>query len=517
MKGSVSRVRRMLPAFVMLLLAGCGGKSSSGGDSTEAPLATVSSNGALGVHDNIVVTFKDAMNPSSLSFGDGLGAMSDGGTWSDGNRVLTLAPGAAGAWESGNQPLTMNLEDVSVGQAVSVQMTVGINFTLSNFQSASTVVGQANFTDTGANQGASAAAETLNLPYGRASIVDNILWIPDYGNNRMLGFDGFPSANDASAGYVVGQTDFVSTSSGAKVEDSNVSGPQGLLTYNGLYYLVDNLNNRVLIFNSAPYAAPRKAVAVLGQPDLKSNVRECSAKGLNFPETMIIANGKLLVADGNNNRILIWNKVPTATGTEPDLVLGQAKFNYCMDNDDNQDGIRDDTPSARTLSLPAGVWTDGTRLVVADDGNNRVLIWKSFPTKSFQPADIVLGQADFTHNTRNDDNQDGKADTAPSARTLHDPYEGVWSNGRQLFVSDGGNNRLLIWNRFPTANFQAADAVIGQSDFTHSAGNDDNQDGKADATASARTMHYPGGMVLQRDNLLIFDALNNRALVFKSS
>jgi len=33
------------------------------------------------------------------------------------------------------------------------------------------------------------------------------------------------------------------------------------------------------------------------------------------------------------------------------------------------------------------------------------------------------------------------------------PYDGVFSNGTQLFVDDQMNNRILVWNTFPTANF----------------------------------------------------------------
>jgi hypothetical protein len=232
---------------------------------------------------------------------------------------------------------------------------------------------------------------------------------------------------------------------------------------------------------------------------------------------MIITDGKLLVVDSGNHRILIWNTVPTATGAAPDLVLGQADFTHCKYNDDDQNGVTDDTPTARTLNTPAGIWSDGTRLVVVDEVNNRVLIWNSFPTTSFQPSDLVLGQADFTHSMQNDDNQDGVSDGMPTARTLFDPYEGVWSNGRQLFISDTLNERVLVWNSFPTESFQPADAVIGQSDFVHRRYNDDDQNDVAEATASARTLHYPVGVSLYRDKLLVVDESNSRVLVFESN
>ena len=82
---------------------------------------------------------------------------------------------------------------------------------------------------------------------------------------------------------------------------------------------------------------------------------------------------------------------------------------------------------------------------MADTDNNRVLIWNSFPTANFTPTDIVLGQGDFTHKTRNDLDQDGTEDGQASAQTLNGP-SGISQSGNQLIVVDGNNNRYLIFN-----------------------------------------------------------------------
>lgn len=223
------------------------------------------------------------------------------------------------------------------------------------------------------------------------------------------------------------------------------------------------------------------------------------------------ANRKLVVTDSFNNRVLIWNSIPTANGTAPDLVLGQTGFTSC---DSNQGG----SASSTTLHLPAGVWTDGTRLVVEDDGNNRVLIWDNFPTINDQPADLVLGQGDFTHTTPNDDNQDGIWDSQASARTLHDPFDGVDSDGTRLAVTDSSNHRVLVWESFPTRSFQPADLVLGQSDFAHTQRNDDNQDGHPDSQPSARTFDYPAGVrFIAGKTLVVTDDGNSRYLIFNAT
>lgn len=515
---SATHARQIAPALFMLLLGGCGGGSSSSGDTitvadTTAATANVSPAGILGIRDSLVITFSEAMTPTSLSFDGGLGAISDGGIWSSGNTILTLAPDELGAWESGNQSLKLTVEDTA-GNITTVDMTLGIDFTVSDFQNAAVVIGQTDFTGASANQGGTAGAETLDTPYGVPSFHDNILWVPDYANNRVLGFDGIPTANGAAASYVVGQTDFATTTPG--MSEMTVTGPQQLLFHNNHYYLLEYDNSRLLVFDSAPYLAPRTATAVVGQADFTSKDTSCTALNFDQPETMLIVDGKLLVTDTSHNRVLIWNNVPTATGTPPNLVLGQSDFTHCANDDDNQDGFVDGIGTTeRTFEFPNAVWSDGARLVVMDSFNNRALIWNSFPTTNFQPTDIVLGQANFTDDRPNVSTLPAGEIPPPTASTLRFAWEGIWSNSRQLFISDSSNNRVLVWSRFPTENFQPTDAALGQSDFVHAAANDDNQDGSTE-TASARTLSSPGGLLIVRDKLIVHESANNRVLVFKS-
>ena len=89
-----------------------------------------------------------------------------------------------------------------------------------------------------------------------------------------------------------------------------------------------------------------------------------------------------------------------------DVVVGQP------DAQSNASGL-----DAAQLKNPRFVDSNGNQLAVADQNNNRVLLWNAFPDAN-TPADVVLGQADFTHGTANDDDQNRVADTAPSARTL---------------------------------------------------------------------------------------------------
>ncbi len=387
-----------------------------------------------------------------------------------------------------------------------------LSLTFTNFQPADYVIGQADFTSGDANQGGSADADTLSWLYGNPVVHNGILYLPDYGNSRVLGFNTIPASNGASADFVLGQPDFTTT--GYNLTRDGMKRPQSVSVDNGKFFLTDFRNGRVTIYNTVPTAGPGSPDVVVGQPDFTTDNEDPADSGLDSPEASIAVDGKLIVTDSDNNRVLIWNTIPTVNGTGADIVLGQGDLDHTTVNDDDQDDSEDVTPTARTLSFPSGVWSDGVKLVVLDYDNNRVLIWNTFPTVSFTPAEVVLGQEDFTHNARNDDDQDGVEDATSSARTLYWPFDGVFCLNNQLFVADYGNNRVLIWNTFPTTNFAPADVVLGQADFTYNSENDADQDGSGDGTPSTTTLYGPTGIFVVGSQLIVADCNNFRYLIY---
>jgi hypothetical protein len=395
---------------------------------------------------------------------------------------------------------------------------VATTVNLQNFDAAVAVIGQADFV----SGGSGTTDHNLDSPYGSPAVApDGRLFVGDYGNNRVLGFSSVPEANGASASLVLGAPDFTTSGAGGATR-STLGGPQQVAFSGSKMIVAEYDNNRVVIYNAVPADSSAVPDVVLGQPDfITANPPSCAADSMNEPETVAAtSDGKIIVTDSGHNRVLIWNSVPTTSGALPDVVLGQGDFTHCNVNDDAQAGADAATPTARTLQYPAGIWSDGQRLVVADTRNSRVLIWNTFPTTSFKPADIVLGQGSMTANAANDDDQDGSTDASgkPTARTMSGPYDGVASNGTQLAIADSENNRVLVWNTFPTTNFQPADVVLGQSSMTMNASNDDDQDGNTDTpnVPSARTLWYPTGVAFDSTHLIVVDEENDRLLVFKS-
>lgn len=359
----------------------------------------------------------------------------------------------------------------------------GVN--LVNGQAASAVIGQPDFT----SWGSGTTATSLYNPFGNVAVdpASGQLYVSDLNNNRIEVFSSIPSVNGASASFALGQTDLVSKVAG--VSASMMSGPLNPAISGGKLLFADFRNNRVGIYNTLPAGSPGSIDVVVGQTGKTTNISGCTASNLKGPKAVAVANGKMVVADAFNNRVLIWNTVPTTDGAPADLVLGQNGMTACYANA-SPVAV---PPTASTLSNPTAVWTDGTRLVVSDTNNNRVLIWNTFPTANGLAADLVLGQPDFI-----------SAATALSATGFNHPYYGVFVDAAdQLFVADSANRRVLVWNSFPVTNGQAADVVLGQPDFN-----------TAIPGTSATTMSVPMGVYVSGSQVLVTDEGNNRILVY---
>ncbi|WP_309892495.1 NHL repeat-containing protein [Archangium sp.] len=374
-------------------------------------------------------------------------------------------------------------------------------FDLVSTQAATGVIGQVDFDTSTANQnqGAGPGRGTLNGPFGNPALANGRLYVTDQNSNRVLGFTGIPAADGAEAAFVLGQTSFTSTTYGAG--QAALDTPAGLSSDGTLVAVADKANSRVLLYTTPPTSTEARPARVIGQPTFEANTAQCDQKSLNFPEGVFVGHGKLLVADTASSRVLVWNTLPTTNEAPADLVLGQVSFTTCAENDADGENGTDANPSASTLWNPTGVWTDGRRLVVADNFNNRVLVWNQFPTRNGQPADVVLGQASFTTNAAAT-TQSGLS--APTA---------VTSTGLQFLVADNGNNRVLVWNQYPTTPGAPADLVLGQPDFTTAYTYDPTTVG---SNPSARSLQQPSGLLLAWPHLLVSDTKNNRVLVFQS-
>ncbi|MDI6778387.1 MAG: hypothetical protein QMD77_04300 [Patescibacteria group bacterium] len=367
---------------------------------------------------------------------------------------------------------------------------------LSNGASADVVIGQQNMTATDDNQGGSAGANTIYAPRGIYSDGQK-LFIVDSANNRVLIYNTIPTSNNASADVVVGQQNMtaVDENQGGSIASNTLRYPYSVYSDGQKLFVADSFNNRVLIYNSIPTSNNASADVVIGQTNMTSgSANQGGAAGANTLEepTSVYSDGiRLVISDVANNRVLIYNTIPTSNNASADVVVGQQNM---TSNSANQGGS---DPTANTLGVPYGVGSNGKKLFIADWGNNRVLIYNSIPTANNTAADVVVGQSSMTTND---------APSAASATTLFLPSE-VCSFGKKLAVSDRLTNRVTIYNNIPTSNGEGANVVLGQANTT---GDDEDQGG----AAGAATLDEPRGIACGGTKLFVGDYDNNRVLIY---
>jgi hypothetical protein len=127
--------------------------------------------------------------------------------------------------------------------------------------------------------------------------------------------------------------------------------------------------------------------------------------------------GALAVSSQAPGRVLIWHTRPLNNGQPADVVIGKPDFTTTTYT----------TASAASMRDCAGVAfsPDGKKLLVADALNNRVLIWNNIPTTNGQPADVVIGQNNFT-----------EFSSGSTANKLYYPAGVLVTPGGKLLIND---------------------------------------------------------------------------------
>ena len=274
--------------------------------------------------------------------------------------------------------------------------------------------------------------------------------------------------------------------------------PRGVWTDGERLVVADTGNHRVLVWHRWPEADGAPADVVVGQPGLLSegpNVAGTDVvRGLNLPTGVAVVDGRLVVADAWNHRLLAWDDLPQESFTPPTWVLGQPGPS---DVEANAGG----EPSLSSLYWPFGFGVVAGCFWVADTGNRRVLGWRGphLPDPG-RPADVLLGQDDPA---AREDNRGGAA----GGSTFRWPHA-VAGDERTLYVADAGDHRVLGWTPPPLDADRPADLVLGQEDLTLT-------DEFKNRPQGARRLRFPYGVVVSEGRLVVADTSNNRVLVWR--
>ncbi len=268
-------------------------------------------------------------------------------------------------------------------------------------------------------------------------------------------------------------------------DHTSFSRPTGVAAESGRLAVADTDHNRVLIWKAIPTISTHENTKtpppelILGQT--QTDQLGPTATSLNGPSDVKFNNEQILVSDSLNNRVLIWNHLPSTDGQAPDLVIGQKDLNSSTPGS-----------TAKSLLSPSGIAVDPDGdLFIADQLNNRVLYYQGIPTSDYAAATFVIGQNSF-----------GATEASIGPNGLNNPRGVAAANGR-LAVADTDNQRVLIYHFPPTTNGSAAIRVLGQPDF-FSKGYD----------CSATGLNSPWSVAFKGNSLYVADTNNHRVLVW---
>jgi uncharacterized protein (TIGR03437 family) len=396
-----------------------------------------------------------------------------------------------------------------------------------NGQAARAVIGQPHFT----RQNPAQTAETIGAASGVAVAGDRLIIVDGNrigaltNNNRILIYNNLssflPQPEDelpqsgicpvcvGAPSVVLGQADFTSFDPSLT---NGVQTPTAVASDGVRLAVADTNNNRVLIWNTIPAVNGTAPNVVVGQPDFQTGTPATTQTGMRGPQGVWIANNRLFVADTQNGRVLIYNSIPSSNGAAADIVLGQPDFTTRPEPDLTQSNVQ---PTQAGMLDPIAVTVNNGRLFVTDLAFNRVMIYLTIPTQNSFPADVVVGQPDFESALANNAPElcpalpdDGDDETEEPRyptrcnRTLSFPRFAL-SDGTRLYIADGGNDRIVIFNQIPLTNGATPNYVLGQADFD----NIEESDGAA-------TLRSPTSLAHDGKNLYVADPFSRRVLVF---
>jgi sugar lactone lactonase YvrE len=341
---------------------------------------------------------------------------------------------------------------------------------------ASVVIGQQ--TMTGYQSGLT--QDNLSIPFG-VEMTNNVLWVADSGNNRVLGFLG-PIGTGAYATYLLGQSSFTTNSgTGAAGLDYPLSVSSDSF---GNLWVSDSLDNRVVEF-SPPFATFEDPTASIGQTSLSGASPGDTATTLDYPFGAFVSSaGDLWVTDSDNSRVLEY--VPTVfpvlvtpvglpSGAHWTVALNgvvESGTGTLTFEETNGSFPLVVTPTAGYRANPdtSVVYVNGT----AADVTVEFSATAPNPFSVGMAASIVLGQPNFTSNFY--------YQTATANDASGDMFAAAFDASGDLWVAEGYFNRVVEFTP-PFSDDMAASVVLGQANFA----------GDFPA-AGARNLSYPDGL-----------------------
>jgi hypothetical protein len=325
--------------------------------------------------------------------------------------------------------------------------------------------------------------------------------VSDTGQNRLFIWESPLESIMAEPKVILGQSNHVLTGRNRKgnVDASTLHYPSGVWSNGECLIVADAWNHRVLIWHQFPTSQGQAADVVVGQPNFTSNKPNVenigaapTARSLHWPYGVTVFNGKLIIADTGNRRVLVFDDIPQKNYQEASSVIGKDNF-----TDRDFDPLNPIWPYSVKLN-------EKGCLAITDTQYYRVMVWKNWNTAFSNKADVIIGQSNFEENGQN------QFGLHPKAHTLNWCYDShFYKDG--IIVADTGNSRLLWFSTVPEQNNSSAYGVIGKPNFNTGSEFSETQIG------THQSLYWPFSISIDSKNGLLYlaDTGNHRLVVYK--
>ena len=347
------------------------------------------------------------------------------------------------------------------------------------------------------------------------------LFVAEDLEHRVLVYDAHPDriGGPAKALAVIGQPDSFSTH--PAVSDTRIAMPRITVDPEKEKLYVSEgypAGNRVTVWDISPdhLETGMSAIDVIGHetpdggPDFFNRMAQGHLDGRSLAAARAVTldpvDHRLFVPDEYNHRVVVWqlDELNRIADRDARWVLGQPDLHTSLMGE----------PTASNMTTPIGAAYDTAtkRLFVGDGYHNRILVYDAAPgeLESGMEASVVIGQPDF-HSVERRAGRDGINFGVRMGRGIASDFLpmgfAVDAAGQRLFVADGENNRVLIYDirRGVLSNGAEAVGVLGQPDFARTA-----------PGSGAGGLHDPGHLAYDdaHERLFVIDAQHERVLVF---
>lgn len=212
-----------------------------------------------------------------------------------------------------------------VGQTGNHRVTVYDVTTITNGENAVGVLGQTNYT----NSSAATSATGMNLPRSLAyDAVNNRLFVVSQTSNRVTVYDVATVTNGESASNVLGQANFTASASANTAIGMNSPRAVAYDSVRKRLFVTQAGNNSVKVFDVASISDGEPAINVLGQLNFTATSPGNTQTGMNIPQSLAYdeLNNRLFVGQFSSHRVTVYDVASITDGEAATHVLGQPDF-----------------------------------------------------------------------------------------------------------------------------------------------------------------------------------------------